>query len=157
MEIIDFKSSGKRMYDKAMYYYGIGDMENVLNCLIISANMGYLEAELELARAYSDGIVTKVDDKESFKYYLKSAEKGHPLAEFHVGNRYLTGNGVKKDFNESTKWFKLAKEHLNDEKYEKYEYLKETIDFCTQIALDSLYSKACSNEFNIIPFKCKTM
>ena len=39
---------------------------------------------------------------------LKAAEAGHPKARTNIGYAYATGEGLKRDAKEATKWFRLA-------------------------------------------------
>tara|TARA_B100001123_G_C15179717_1_gene974885 strand:+ start:149 stop:583 length:435 start_codon:yes stop_codon:yes gene_type:complete len=44
--------------------------------------------------------------------YLKIANRGHPIAQVHLGKQYVHGNGVKLDFVEAYKWFKLSEQGI---------------------------------------------
>jgi TPR repeat protein len=52
---------------------------------------------------YGDGV--SEDDKEAFKWLLKSAESGCSCAMQEVGMLYLRGIGVSKDEDEAYKWY----------------------------------------------------
>ena len=43
--------------------------------------------------------------KKAFNYYLFSAERGVPEAQFNVANMYEHGDGVKKDLTQSVRWY----------------------------------------------------
>ena len=38
------------------------------------------------------------------KLYLIIANRGHPIAQLHLGKQYVHGNGVKEDYIEAYKW-----------------------------------------------------
>ncbi len=42
------------------------------------------------------------------KLYLIIANRGHPIAQLHLGKQYVHGNGVKEDYIEAYKWFSLS-------------------------------------------------
>jgi len=45
---------------------------------------------------------------ESVKLLRPLAEKGNPLAQYNLGIFYATGSGVKQDYREAAKWFRLS-------------------------------------------------
>ena len=80
------------------------------------AQQGDPKAQYKLARMYRIGVtvygestnknsvfyrpsvtVVKKNPVEAAKWYLKSAQNGHVLAELELANLYLKGEGVKKD------------------------------------------------------------
>jgi TPR repeat protein len=80
------------------------------------AQQGDPKAQYKLARMYRSGVtvygestnknggfyrpsvtVVKKNPVEAAKWYLKSAQNGHVLAELELANLYLKGEGVKKD------------------------------------------------------------
>lgn len=79
------------------------------------AQQGDASAQYKLARMYRQGVsvhepinkpgargsrvvdVVKKNPVEAAKWYLKSAQNGHVLAELDLANLYLKGEGVKKD------------------------------------------------------------
>ena len=42
------------------------------------------------------------------KLYLIIANRGHPVAQLHLGKQYVHGNGVEEDYIEAYKWFSLS-------------------------------------------------
>ncbi len=50
------------------------------------------------------------DGKEAFRWYRLSAEQGNATAQFNLGVRYLTGEGVLQDDKEAVKWYRLSAE-----------------------------------------------
>jgi uncharacterized protein len=51
---------------------------------------------------------TLVDHKEALKWYRKAAEQGHDDAQWLVGNKYLLGEGVEKNYYRAKEWFEKA-------------------------------------------------
>ncbi len=42
------------------------------------------------------------------KLYLIIANRGHPIAQLHLGKQYVHGNGVEENYIEAYKWFSLS-------------------------------------------------
>jgi TPR repeat protein len=61
--------------------------------------------EYELGEYFFD---VKKDEKEGIKWFMKSARKGHKIAQNALGGYYFDGRGVKKDLKEGFKWFVKA-------------------------------------------------
>ena len=40
--------------------------------------------------------------------YLIIANRGHPIAQLHLGKQYVHGNGVEENYVEAYKWFVLS-------------------------------------------------
>ena len=48
--------------------------------------------------------------KSGFDAARKGAERGQPLAQFNLGLMYYKGRGVRQDYKEAVKWWRLAAE-----------------------------------------------
>ena len=62
-------------------------------------------AAYALGEYYDDHWYFSSNYKKAFKYYLFSAERGVPEAQFNVANMYEHGDGVKKDLTQSVRWY----------------------------------------------------
>ena len=62
-------------------------------------------AAYELGEYYDDHWYFSSNYKKAFNYYLFSAERGVPEAQFNVANMYEHGDGVKKDLTQSVRWY----------------------------------------------------
>ncbi|CAG8661822.1 16024_t:CDS:1, partial [Funneliformis mosseae] len=65
-------------------------------------------AQFSLGHCYKYGIGTDKNVKESFSWYLKSAEGGYKLAYLPVGDCYLHGKGVKQNTDKAWVWYQKA-------------------------------------------------
>jgi TPR repeat protein len=65
-----------------------------------------------LGNFYSKGIGTKKNDKEAFKWYLKSAEGEITNAYYTLAGCYEKGIGIKKDEKKAFKWYSRKVEIL---------------------------------------------
>src|SRR5262249_40354123 len=62
------------------------------------AAKGNLHALYALACFHVHGLGVDKDEKEGFRLFLKGAEKEHAPSQFSVGARYMTGEGIEKDY-----------------------------------------------------------
>ena len=62
-------------------------------------------AAYALGEYYDDHWYFSSNYKKAFNYYLFSAERGVPEAQFNVANMYEHGDGVKKDLTQSVRWY----------------------------------------------------
>ncbi len=74
------------------------------------ADGGDAEAEAWLGSLYANGLGTEKDAARAFALYLRSAEKGNPLAANNVAVMYAKGDGVAADPREAASWFRRAAE-----------------------------------------------
>ncbi len=49
-----------------------------------------------------------VDPDQHAKTMRPLAEKGHPVAQYNLGHLYAHGTGVKRDYTEAVKWYRLS-------------------------------------------------
>ncbi len=79
--------------------------------LRMAAEQGSIEAEFVLGTLYHFGQAgVAVNDAESFKWALKAAKGGHPVAQHNVATDYFTGTGVTKDEQQALYWYQRAAE-----------------------------------------------
>ncbi len=69
-----------------------------------AASQGYVEAENSLGRVYEAG----ADYPQAFEWYHKAADHGFTMAQNNLGAMYQNGWGVKQDYKEALKWYRLA-------------------------------------------------
>lgn len=68
--------------------------------------------ELALRMAAGDGVT--VDPDAAFGWFVKAAEGGHALAQYHVSSMLLSGNGVERDTEKAFEWaFKSANQGVS--------------------------------------------
>ena len=46
--------------------------------------------------------------------YTIIANRGHPIAQLHLGKQYVHGNGVEEDYIQAYKWFSLSETAIGD-------------------------------------------
>jgi len=81
---------------------------------LLTASGSPTEAELETwyqhGLKHAFGEETPRDSSEAVKWYRKAAERGHPKAQYNLGNCYYNGDGVSKDAAEAVRWYRKAAE-----------------------------------------------
>jgi TPR repeat protein len=80
---------------------------------LISALGGNSIAQNHLAYYYKNGMGINKDEKEAFKWYLKSAERGNLNAQNNLGVCYRCGIGVNKDEKKAFEWYLKSAEGGN--------------------------------------------
>ena len=78
--------------------------------LYLAAEGGVVNAQLKLARLWSNVAKEPGGSAEALRWYLKAADLGNREAQFSVGFMYLEGLGVRRDYKEAFRWFLLAAE-----------------------------------------------
>lgn len=63
----------------------------------------------------------------TIEFQKKRAEEGSPTAQYDLGMRYLTGDGVDKDVDAAQKWLKAAAKNGNKDAEKKLAELKLTL------------------------------
>ena len=64
--------------------------------------------DTEISYAKATRFSSQGNWKETAKIYLKTANRGHPTSQVHLGKLYVHGNGVPQDLVEAYKWFLLS-------------------------------------------------
>lgn len=93
------------------YKNGFGvkkDSEEAAECFKKAANLGYVDAMVELGDYYQ-GVL--VDLKKAKSWYQAAAEEGHPVAQNKLGVLYA--NEDQPDYQEAIKWYKKAMKQDN--------------------------------------------
>jgi len=75
-----------------------------------AAESGDVEAQLELARRYTEGIETKADLESAVAWLRRAADAGDARGKTRLGVAYLYGRGVARDGREGAKLVRAAAE-----------------------------------------------
>ena len=87
---------------------GIGTTKNYEEMEMLlrkSSDLGFIPSIILLADTYFQGKLIPKNDKCAFEYYIKGAKLGNGWCQYQTAIMYRDGIGVKKDVNESEKWF----------------------------------------------------
>jgi TPR repeat protein len=99
-------------YELAMIYIKRRDNDNAEKYLLDIENKMDSNACYQLGRQY---IQTQSDVKRGIDYLQKSAEKGHPIASYHLGLIYKEGKYLHPDHNLAFKYFEQAAKQGHEE------------------------------------------
>ena len=113
-------------FDKGLKEYNNGNYESALNIWEPLAKEGISNAQYNVGLMYHNGLGTKQDFEQAFKWFLKSSEQGNLNSIRLISTMYALGNGIKKDFIKSYMWAKIGAD--NDDRNSKIllnELLKE--------------------------------
>src|SRR5271165_855915 len=85
------------------------DAKKGLPYLRMAAEQGSIESQWVLSTIYEWGHAgVTVDHAEAFKWALKAAKGGHPIAQHNVASAYTRGAGVQRDFQQALYWYTQA-------------------------------------------------
>ena len=120
-------------FDKGLKEYNNGNYESALNIWEPLAKEGVSNAQYNVGLMYHNGLGTKQDFEQAFKWLLKSSEQGNLNSIRLISTMYALGNGIKKDFIKSYMWAKIGAD--NDDQNSK-------------ILLDGLLKEMSNSEIN---------
>jgi hypothetical protein len=87
--------------------------QDAISVLREKAELGNVEAQVELGNCYFKGDSVSQDYKEAAKWYRLAAEQECAEARVRLGGLYYFGFGVVEDYKEAVKWYRLAAEQGN--------------------------------------------
>ncbi len=73
------------------------------------------DAQAELGRYYYEGIGTKKNLNDVFKWATKSAQNGSAIGQNNLGNAYYNGYGTEKNISNSIIWYQKSAAQGNDD------------------------------------------
>lgn len=93
-----FTPPGHALFGKAVAF---GLRKNYIWTIRNAAENGGDWHQYQLAWCYATGYCVEMNQTEAVKWYRMAAEQNYPQAQLELGNRYLDGNGVAKDYVEA--------------------------------------------------------
>jgi len=118
----EMDQESETFYDNAYYDKTIIDnwRDEACRWLLLAADNGNLDAQLELAIAYADGELFQQDYVEAarrFHIVETSVQSSDIQLQFKIGKAYKIGKGTPKDILEAVKWLKKAalNGHINSQ------------------------------------------
>lgn len=149
--------------EKAMYYlgrfyhYGINTKRNIMRALELytkSADLGYGMALKELGRTFQTGELGSLDEKRSIDYYEKAFDilyenamgKNDAESQQVLGNSYLDGEGVPKNYHQAVKLYQRSADNCNAAGY-------NCLGYCYGSGLGVRKDEAKSHELELIAAK----
>jgi len=106
-----FKDAARRGHPKAFYYLGMHfakqerTLKTAFKCYLESSKLAFVPAFVKLGMCYQQGLGTKKDPQEAFKWFKKAAYEDNAEGIFRLACCYLLGEGVEKDRKQAVKLF----------------------------------------------------
>ncbi|WP_136806357.1 tetratricopeptide repeat protein [Desulfosediminicola flagellatus] len=110
------------------YYYGRGvvqDYKRALSLYLKAAEAGDPEAQYIAGGMYFKGLGTQVNYLKAFELIYKAAKNGKSTVESQkiLGESFLLGRGVPKNYREARRWFNLAADQGDVEALNELAYM----------------------------------
>lgn len=105
---IELQRKAKEEYELARQYRDARAYKIAAAHYRESAELGYAEAQYQLAGMYHVGLGVNQDDSETLNLYQKAAEQGHAWGQYELGMIYEDGFIVQQDYEEALKWYRKA-------------------------------------------------
>jgi len=86
---------------------------SALESIKARADSNDVEAQLTLGWMYDNGEGVPRDQKQAFRWWLKAAGQGQPVARYNVGLMYSAGQGVAQDYTEAGNWWRRTTEPMD--------------------------------------------
>lgn len=84
------------------------NIPQAIHYLVQAANLGYDDAQFDLAYRYEQGIDVPKDGVKALHYYRLAAKQGHAHAQNNLGYLYETGNGITQNYDAAAYWYDTA-------------------------------------------------
>jgi TPR repeat protein len=111
-----------------LYYGGLGvkrDLKAAAGWYEKAAQLGFVQAQFNLANLYYDGQGVSRDLKQAARWYTAAAEGGHPKAKLYNAQMYDNGDGVEENKTKAAAWYGKASDQALPEG--EYEYGRRLI------------------------------
>lgn len=105
---------GNLALQRADYHYGLKAYEQAAEWYAKSADLGNLDAQVELAKMYFNGEGVTQDLQKALELFQKAANAGHSTAQNNLGYMYRLGKGVEQDYTKAIEWYLKAAAQDND-------------------------------------------
>lgn len=93
---------------EVIYWLQIGDIPNAINELLSRSTLDSAVIEYQRAMALYGGAGGQQDLAEAARWFRLAALRGHPEAQFSLGEMHMAGAGVKLDPLEALRWYRKA-------------------------------------------------
>ena len=84
------------------------DDSEILVLLTKSAELGFLRAQIDLAKIYMHGVDFQPDEEQATFWLRKAAEQGDAPSQFQLATRYKEGQGASKNYDDAIAWYRKA-------------------------------------------------
>jgi TPR repeat protein len=104
----------KDEYTKAKQALDRRDYSMARRILSRLAKQGQVESQTALALMYDKGLGVPQNFKKAVSLFRLAAEQKDPIAQYHLGIKYVNGHGVKESPKEAYIWFAISFNNGNE-------------------------------------------
>jgi TPR repeat protein len=98
----------------AMYAYRMKNPQKAMALFFKGADLGDVQAEFSLGKAFSDGVTGTRDYGKALHWYTRAAKRGHADSQANLGVLYMMGKGVTRNRKMASELFLMAAKQGND-------------------------------------------
>ena len=108
---------GQRLFDQAAAFdQGRGvqqDFSRAAELYLQAAELGHIEAQMNIGLMYSQGQGVRPDDREAVKWLAQASEAGNAIAQYSYALMIYEGRGERQNYGKSLEWYRRAAEQGN--------------------------------------------
>lgn len=108
------QTSFESQYQRAMHAFERGDYKTSTSILSRLTRLGHLQSTTTLGINYDKGLGVPQSYKKAVNLFRIAAERNDPIAQYHLGVKYVNGHGVKENPLEAYIWFAIAFNNGNE-------------------------------------------
>jgi len=106
----DYSPETYNRYNKGVDCYEIGDYAKAVEYWAQVAELGFVNAQYNLAVCYDNGYGVAKDFEKAVYWYDKAAQQNDLKSQYNLGVHYYNGKGVTKDYKMAVYWYTKAAE-----------------------------------------------
>ncbi|KAK3817127.1 MAG: hypothetical protein JOS17DRAFT_820503 [Linnemannia elongata] len=104
----DEEKNDKEREDKEGDDAVLQDNTKAFEWLFKSAVQGYVDAQVKVSQAYTNGAGVPKDNIKAMEWAVKAAENGHAGMQYNMGAAYENGQGVPQSDSRSFEWYLMS-------------------------------------------------
>jgi uncharacterized protein len=132
----------EEQHAKAMKALERGDLEIAHRILSQESVKGAVESQTALGLMYDKGIGVAQNYRKAVSFFRQAAERNDPIAQYHLGVKYVNGHGVEEDPSEAYIWFAISFNNGYESAADPLRILNQTLSTVEkQQALDVVVKK----------------
>lgn len=102
--LVPLAVAGFLMWQEIARWQGVKVYKTAFDYEKAYADIGVLNSQVYVARAYDNGFQVARDQAEAVKWYKKAAAQSHAEAQYQLARHYLSGEGITQDDKEAFVW-----------------------------------------------------
>jgi TPR repeat protein len=75
---------------------------------VVHCNFDEMFDDVDVQSKVGEHYDNKREDIKAYKWYMKAAKRGDPMAQNNLGVLYTEGTGIKQDYKKAIKWYTKA-------------------------------------------------